>query len=243
MSVNNYMYNHIGHFAAASEALCKALFFGGVTKRFPQVRFMFLEAGVGWAVNLFADLVGHWEKRNSEVIANYDPANLDHDLVAELFDRYASPMLDKRRDNLGDMMRVFGPDQPDRSRLDDFAAAGISEAADIAERFIPNFFFGCEADDRINAWAFNTKVNPFGAKLNAVFSSDIGHWDVPDMTEVLEEAWELVEHDMISEEDFKDFVFTNPVKLLAGTNPNFFDGTTVQDAVESSLSRTGGPRG
>jgi len=243
VSVNNYMYNHIGHFAAASEALCKALFFGGVTKRFPQVRFMFLEAGVGWAVNLFADLVGHWEKRNSEVIANYDPANLDHDLVAELFDRYASPMLDKRRDNLGDMMRVFGPDQPDSGRLDDFAAAGISEAADIAERFIPNFFFGCEADDRINAWAFNTKVNPFGAKLNAVFSSDIGHWDVPDMTEVLEEAWELVEHDMISEEDFKDFVFTNPVKLLAGTNPNFFDGTTVQDAVESSLSRTGGPRG
>src|SRR2546423_3963582 len=26
-SVNNYMYNHIGHFAAAGEALCKALFF------------------------------------------------------------------------------------------------------------------------------------------------------------------------------------------------------------------------
>ena len=37
-------------------------------------------------------------------------------------------------------------------------------------------------------------VNPFGARLKAIFSSDIGHWDVPDMTEVLEEAYEMVEH-------------------------------------------------
>ncbi len=236
VSVNNYMYNHIGHFAAASEALCKGLFFGGVTKRFPQVRFMFLEAGVGWAVNLFADLVGHWEKRNSRSIANYDPANLDTDLVGELFDRYAPPMLAKRRDQLGDMMRVFGPEQPDRSRLDDFASAGISEAEDIVARFVPNFFFGCEADDRMNAWAFNTTVNPFGAKLHAVFSSDIGHWDVPDMREVLEEAWELVEHDMIGTEDFKEFVFTNPVKLLAGMNPEFFKGTSVESAVGEALN-------
>ena len=231
VSVNNYMYNHIGHFAAASEALCKALFFGGVTKRFPAVKFMFLEAGVGWAVNLFADLVGHWEKRNARAITNYDPANLDRQLVADLFDRYAPPMLEKRRDQLADMMRVFGPEQPDLSRLDDFSAAGINKANDIADRFVENFFFGCEADDRINAWAFDTKVNPFGAKLHAVFSSDIGHWDVPDMTEVLEEAWELVEDGIITQEDFKEFVFTNPLRLLCGMNPDFFAGTAVEDAV------------
>jgi|SRR5579875_173600 len=46
-SVNNYMYNHIGHFAAANEALCKALFFGGVTRRFPSLRFGFLEGRRG----------------------------------------------------------------------------------------------------------------------------------------------------------------------------------------------------
>ena len=34
-SVTNYMYNQIGHFADAGEAFAKALFFGGVTRRFP----------------------------------------------------------------------------------------------------------------------------------------------------------------------------------------------------------------
>ena len=48
-SISNYMYNHIGHFGAAGEALCKAMFFGGVTRRFPKLRFAFLEGGVGWA--------------------------------------------------------------------------------------------------------------------------------------------------------------------------------------------------
>ena len=37
--------------------------------------------------------------------------------------------------------------------------------------------FGCEAGDRMNAAAFG-RNNPFGAKLNGIFSSDIGHFDV-----------------------------------------------------------------
>ena len=53
------------------------------------------------------------------------------------------------------------------------------------------FFFGCEADDRLNALAFDRRLNPAGARLNALFGSDIGHFDVPDMREVLPEAYEL----------------------------------------------------
>jgi len=37
-SISNYMYNHIGHFAASGEALCKSVFLGGVTRRFPKLR-------------------------------------------------------------------------------------------------------------------------------------------------------------------------------------------------------------
>src|ERR1700680_3076468 len=85
-----------------------------------------------------------------------------------------------------------------------------------------NFYFGCEADDPMNAAAFNTQVNPFGAKLKAVFSSDIGHWNVPDMTEVVEEAYELVEHGTIDERDLHDFMFVNPARLRTDMNPNFF---------------------
>lgn len=41
-SPSNMTYNHIGHFAAAGEAICKALFLGGVTRRFPRLRCAFL---------------------------------------------------------------------------------------------------------------------------------------------------------------------------------------------------------
>ena len=64
LSPSSFTYNHIGHFAAAGHAVCKALFLGGVTRRFPSLRFAFLEGGVGWACMLLADLVGHWEKRS-----------------------------------------------------------------------------------------------------------------------------------------------------------------------------------
>jgi len=35
------------------------------------------------------------------------------------------------------------------------------------------------------------------------------------MTEVLEEAWELVEHELIDEEAFRELTFTNPVLCTA----------------------------
>ena len=231
-SPSNYMYNHVGHFAASSEALCKALFVGGVTRRFPDLAFGFLEAGVGWAVSLYADLVGHWEKRGRPGMDNYDPENLDIDLLQRLVSEYGDPRL------LAAVARAGGgdfldPDREDRSRVDDFAAVGLERAEEIPNRFIPNFFFGCEADDPVNATAFNTKVNPFGARLNAVFSTDIGHWDVPDMRDVLAEAYQLVERGAVDEVDFRDFVFTNPVNLHTRLNPAFFDGTSLEAQARS----------
>jgi len=70
-----------------------------------------------------------------------------------------------------------------------------------------------------------------GARLRALFSSDIGHWDVPDMRGVLLEAWELVEREQLAENDFRDFTFANAVDLFTSANPNFFEGTSVEEAV------------
>ena len=98
-------------------------------------------------------------------------------------------------------------------------------------RFVPNFYFGAEADDRMTALAFDTKLNHFGVKLKAVFSSDIGHWDVPDMTEVLAEAWEMVEEERITEDDFRLFTFENTAEMHAEMNADFYQGTAVEAAV------------
>ena len=35
----------------------------GVPNRFPELRCAFLEGGVGWACDLYSDLIGHFEKR------------------------------------------------------------------------------------------------------------------------------------------------------------------------------------
>ena len=66
-SVTNYVFNHVGSFGAAGEAICRALFFDGVPQRHPALRFAFLEGGVHWASGLYSDLVGHWEKRNRDM--------------------------------------------------------------------------------------------------------------------------------------------------------------------------------
>ena len=115
---------------------------------------------------------------------------------------------------------------------DEWIHCQINRAEDIRDLFVNNFYFGCEADDPINAWAFNTRVNPFGARLKAIFSSDISHWDVPDMAHVVTEAYELVEKGLINETDFRDFVFGNPVSFFRGMNPAFFNGTVVEADLE-----------
>ena len=119
--------------------------------------------------------------------------------------------------------------------LDDWSDVPMERAEEMLDLFIKPFYYGCEADDPMNAHAFNSKVNPMGARLKAVFSSDIGHWDVPDMREVVEEAYEMVEDELITAEDFRDFTFTNAVHLYADMNPNFFKGTVVESAAGKEL--------
>ena len=82
-SPSNFCYNHIGHFASGGHAVAKALFFGGVTRRFPDLNFAFLEGGVGWASMLYADLIGHWEKRNRQAIESTNPSKLDRAALLE----------------------------------------------------------------------------------------------------------------------------------------------------------------
>src|SRR5215469_3489611 len=237
VSPSNGVYNHIGHFGVAGEAVCKALFLGGVTRRFPSLRFAFLEGGVGWACMLYSDLIGHWKKRNPVALEDINPANLDREALIRLFRQYGTKGASEQAERLRQEAAEPSPRTADPgASLDDFAACGIEHPEDIRELFVPQFYFGCEADDPANAWAFNRKANPFGARLGAVFGSDIGHFDVPDMTQVLPEAYELVEDGLISEDDFRDFVFINPIKLWAGSNKNFFKGTAVESEVAKVLA-------
>jgi predicted TIM-barrel fold metal-dependent hydrolase len=231
VSYSNFVYNHIGHFAAAGEAVCKSLFLGGVTRRFPALKFAFLEGGVGWACMLYSDLISHWKKRNLAALDNTNPANLDVAAVREYFRRHGSSPLARHVDQLDSLRHLLGDVEP----VDDFARCGIARAEDIPNLFVNNFYFGCEADDPVNTWAFNAGVNPYGVKLHAIMGSDIGHFDVVDMSSVLAEAYELVERRQLGENDFRDFVFGNAVRFWAGANPDFFKGTAIERQVAAYL--------
>ena len=232
-SVSNYTYNHVGSIAQAQEGLAKALFLGGVTRRFPTLNFGFLECGAAWACSLLSDLVGHFHKRSLAGMAYVDPAKLDLPALMALIEEYGDAFTVEHLDRARAFYdRPFEP-LPEH---DDFWLVHPRDAAEVVSLFVPRFYIGCEADDPSVAWAFNTKVNPGGSRVRAMFGSDVGHWDVTDVGDVVVEAWELVEDGLISEEDFREFTFANPVELHAGTNPDFFAGTRVEVAVSRFLA-------
>ena len=240
-SPSNFVYNHIGHFAAANEAVCKALFMGGVTRRFPDLQFVFLEGGVGWASQLFHDLIEHWEVRNHGALDAVNPANLDYELLDQLAETHGTGAMQaavKRR-----LARPANPAEglvAGRPAPDDFAACEITTVEDFDDLFVKPFWFGCEAEDRLAAWAFKAEHNSLGARFSATLGSDIGHFDVTDMASVVAEAHELVDDGLMSEDDFADFSFRNTVRLVGGMNPSFFTGTAVEAQAAEVLAEAKG---
>jgi predicted TIM-barrel fold metal-dependent hydrolase len=234
-SPSNFTYNHIGHFADAGHAAAKGIFLGGVTRRFPELRFAFLEGGVGWGAQLFGDLMEHWERRNIRALENMKPEKLNRKMLMELVEKYgyeehAAAL--KARDGWPDPeMQTTGG----LKELDDFAALKFTGKQDWIDLFVTPYYFGCEADDRMNATAF-LKLNPFKAQLNAIYSSDIGHFDVIDMREPLAEAYELVEDGILTDDNFRDFTFENAVRLWGTQNPDFFKGTVVEKEAGAVLA-------
>lgn len=235
-SLTNYVFNSLGSFAQGSDYFCRSVIFGGIAKRFPSLRFAFLEGGTNWASQLYNSMFEYWEKRNVDALAkNLDPAVLDVDLLADMFEKYGNDYLTAERirawphhsDALGSPVGLKPED------LDDFGAAGIEKPEDIRDMFLNNFYFGSEADDTMTAVGFDPKYNHYGIKLKAVLGSDIGHWDVPDMTKVMVEAYEMLEDGFLGEADFRDFVFGNVVEMHTAMNPDFFKGTVVESEAEA----------
>lgn len=233
-SVSNYQFNHIGSFAASMDTSCKSLFMGGVTTRFPDLAIGLLEGGVAWASMLLADILGHWSKRNMNSIQHLNPQNLDRELLRKMFEEYGEGRFAENIDGMINSITQLEPEPPE---LDEWAPLeGAQTRQDLIDRFVPNFYFGCEADDTGVALAFNPALNEGGARIKAMFSSDMGHWDVPDMEAMLCEAYELIEDELINEDDFKDFTFRYPAEFYSKQNPNFFEGTSIEQDVKKVLA-------
>ena len=52
---------------------------------------------------------------------------------------------------------------------------------------------------------------------------------------MLDEAQELVQRELISVDEFKEFTFGNVAKLHTAQNPDYVKGTVVEQAVRSAV--------
>ena len=231
-SISNFTYNHVGHFAEANHAFARGVFLGGVARRYPTLNFGFMEGGVSWACQMVGDMIEHWEKRRRAGLQYPNTTNVAE--LKQLIQRHGDARLKAHAGAIMDSLDAFRPERSleelatPKHVVDDFEAAGIHSKADVRAVFTRNFFFGCEADDRATMWAFDPRM---GVRLRPVFSSDFTHFDVPDFKEVIPEAFENVEKGFITEQDFREFTFTNAALLHTGNNPDFFKGTVVEQAV------------
>ena len=235
-SISNFTYNHVGHFAESNHAFARGVFLGGLVHRHPSLNFGFMEGGVSWASQMCLDLIEHWEKRQRAGLQ--DPSTTDVAKLQQLIGRYGDQKLKANADAIINSLDPFRPEcsiaelsRPEHV-ADDFAASGVNSKDEIRAVFSSNFYFGCEADDRATMWAFDPRM---GVRLRPVFSSDFTHFDVPDFAEVIPEAYELVEKGFITDQDFREFTFTNAAQLHTRNNPDFFKGTVVEQAVAEEL--------
>ncbi len=227
-SITNYTFNHAGSFAAAGHILARALILGGVMHRFPKLRVAFLEGGAGWA---FAPLQ-HPRRALREAQRPRDPAHprsrppgpradaasCSRSMAARCSSRYAA--------RIGrDEGTMLNPPE-DRAKVDDFAATGAETAEEFARQFVDGFYFGCEGEDRATVMAFDRRLNHFGHQLNAIFSSDLGHWDVPDMAMSRRPT-------SSSRTDSRETSASSPLtsRDVHVDEPDFFKGTAVESAV------------
>src|SRR5260370_4655854 len=230
-SPTNYMFNHIGGHAYQQGELCRSLVMGGVPARFPELAFGCFECGAGWACDLFHSLEEHWEKRNLAGLANYDPSRLDRPRLHQLLAEYGGPEFVAKNSARAARAYDEGIERHDRAAdRDEWASTGVREEHDFA-RIFANFYFGCEADDLSVYRALDARGNPMRARLQPIFSSGIGRWHVSAISAVLLESHRLVDKGILTDADYRDFVFTYPAQLHLKANPEFFADTAITSSV------------
>jgi hypothetical protein len=156
-------------------------------------------------------------------------------LANQLFEQYGDAATQAKIAGLEATLKI-GPQEIDPLLSNDFRAMEVETKEDIRDRFIPNFYFGCESDDPLACIAFDRRINPLNEQVRAIMSFDLGHWDVTNMDHAAAEAYEQVDRGLFNDEDFKKFGFENSVHLYGDTNPEFFKGTRIETETAKILA-------
>lgn len=225
---SNHIFHRVSKIGVQYPELATSLMLGGVTTRFPKLKFQFAEAGVGWLTCHYMKMQELWGKRGKN-IEQYNPALLDVPYLKEQVMKYGTEM-DKKHIGFFDGLKD-GLVEPEV--LNEFGLLGVSNQTELKEHYESRFYAGCEADDWGLVHAFGP--NPRGIQLKMTFGSDVGHWDVADCNDIMHEALELRDEGLITEKQAKKFLFANAAELYTTVNPDFFKGTVLEKKVWEQL--------
>ena len=158
----NYLYNHIGSFAAGAEAAARSLFFGGVPRAVSPTCAS-RSSRAAWrgrrACSPTSSATGRSATRRP--CCTTTPHALDRAQLAQLLRAVRHRPVRARAD--APRLRrctCSRSRSPTARSLDEFAAAGIPARPTCTDIFADQYFFGCEADDPLNAIAFDARLQP-----------------------------------------------------------------------------------
>ena len=180
----------------AHAPLCKSLFMGGVTNRFPgaQLRLPRVRRRLGERSCSADTARALGEAQPRTALQSLDPATIDWDQLEDLL-RQPRRRTCWRRPATSTSPRRCGR-CPAPARRPTTATTGASStsapSSELVDRFVATLLLrlrGRRPHDRLRLLARPTRTAPGCGRCSA---SDLSHWDVPDMGEVVAEAHGLV---------------------------------------------------
>ena len=79
-----------------------------------------------------------------------------------LFSHYAGEEVAARLEETEHRSNLLWGREEAPEDVDEWARCGVKTREDIRDLFVPRFYFGCEGDDRLTGWAFDTTKNALG---------------------------------------------------------------------------------
>ena len=236
-SPSNYMFNHLGFFATPAETLCRSLFLGGVTNRFPKLRLALLEGGASWAARLLHDLVGHYEKRNPVAIQHYNPASFDRGVWNDLFERHGAKLAAMASSGPDIHQLAFGSNdrsaptstssRPAASRPKTTSRSASSRTSSSAAR--PTTRSSTTPSTRTRSRAVGRFARS-SAPTSATGTSPTCATSSTRPSSSSRRAASIAKQ-------FRAFTFENAARFYTDTNPRFFEGTAIESDVAKLLAK------
>ena len=231
-SITSYVFNHIGFFAERMQRLCKSLFFGGVTNRFPNLNIAFLECGSAGppAAGRHRRALGEAQPGRAGGQSRPGPGRLGRaEVSSSVRMRLTGDLRRRAPANLS-----AGASAVSRCDRDEFRAIGITDKPISRPVRAPLLL-------RLRGRRPHRGLRLFrGQRLwrHAATHLQLGHQPLGrrrDGRRGGRTPTALVEKGILDEEQYEMFVSANPLRLFTDSNPQFFDGTVVEGFARRAL--------